>query len=115
MINLDGILAYKGVYVLSTINERTKMLKGTHYACCLISGPSPVWGVWSISGRFIRFAASRHQIEEAYPKLVWRRKMASWTLRDVEDHTVKARITELEETFGSAIDRNPVKHASKEA
>lgn len=93
--DLDPILAYKGVWALCTVNQKTEELKATHYASCLIAGSYPVWGVWTVLGKFLRFHGSRTDIEEAYPRLVWRRKMATWSLHDITDKSVATRRHEL--------------------
>jgi hypothetical protein len=104
--DLSGVMSYKGVYALSTINHKTGQLKATHFACCVISGPRPVWAVWNVSGRFQRFFGLKSEIESHYPQLVWRRKMAAWNLTSVHNPDVKTRIHELEETYHSTIKRD---------
>ena len=101
---ISTLMAYKGVYVLCT-RGREGRLKATHYASVLIGGSTPLWGIWLVSGRFVRFASSRHMIEEAYPRLVWRRKMATWACTDVTDKSVETRRAELEVTYGKHIAR----------
>jgi hypothetical protein len=97
--DLSGIHGFKGVYALGTLNPDTKRLRATHYAVCLVYGREPTWGVWLVDGRFLRFASSRAQIERAYPKLVWRRKMAEWNLNNVDDLDVKRRKQYLREMY----------------
>lgn len=100
---LDPILAYKGVYALCTTDKSGRLLKATHYASVLVGGSSPLWGVWTVRGKFLRFYSFRSQIESTYPKLVWRRKMATYSLIDITDKSVESRRAELETVYGRAI------------
>lgn len=95
-MNLSNIMAYKSVYALNTLNEKTGKLKATHYACCLVGGSSPVWGVWTVAGRFLRFHSGRDSIAREYPKLTWRRVMARWSLADDRNFSNrKARLLDM--------------------
>lgn len=97
-MNISQIMAYKSVYALSTLNEKTKKLKATHYACCLAGGRDPIWGVWTVTGRFIRFHNGRESISKEYPTLVWRRVMARWQMEDPTDYTNrKKRVVNMTE------------------
>ena len=58
-----------------------------------------------MAGKFVRFASSRAQIERAYPKLVWRRKMATWQCTDVENKSVVQRREELAQLYGQEVKR----------
>jgi len=100
---LGPILAYKGVWALCTTNKDGDALKATHYASCLISGNRPIWGVWTVAWKFLRFYGSRLDIEEAYPRLVWRRKMATYLLQDITDKSVAARRSELAQVYKKAV------------
>lgn len=118
-ITLEHVLSYKSVYALTTVvakkgSDRDR-LKATHYAVCLVNGRVPLWGVWTVGGRFQRFFKSRQEIADEYPKLVWRRKMASWNLRDVADKTVELRVEELEDFYGKKTGRDRQSTKSKEA
>jgi hypothetical protein len=95
---LKDLLAYKGVYALCTVGKE-RQLKATHYAACLISGQNPVWVIHTVNGKFVRFAGSRAQIEEQYPKLVWRRRMATWTLTNAEHKPLPQRRQELAQRY----------------
>lgn len=83
-MEIRGLLAHRNVYVLSTIGSNGQ-LKGTHYTCCLSYGSNPVWGVWTIRGKFLRFYGSRGQIRDAYSDLVWRTHTGTWTLAKTSD------------------------------
>ncbi len=100
---LNEIMTYKSVYALCTVNRIGQVLKATHFCCVLIGGSRPLWGVWLSSGKHLRFASSRLQIAEAYPKLVWRRKMATWTLADMTDKSVESRRHELADRYGHRV------------
>ncbi len=97
---LDPILTYKGVWALCTTDKTGKVLKATHYCSVLVAGRDPMWGVWLVSGKFVRFAGSRTQIENAYPRLVWRRKMATYQLIDTTDKSVETRRAEIATVYG---------------
>lgn len=90
---LKGVMTYRGIHVLYTVQKNAK--KATHYACCMIYGRNPLWIVWNVHGKFIRFAGSREQIEQAYPTHRWARKSATWSLVRVperdEDADVRRR------------------------
>lgn len=103
--NLHDIMAYRGIHALCSVSKDNK-LTATHYACCLVGGNHPVWAVWTVRGKFLRFYTYKSDIEKAYPNLVWRRKMASWSLRDVSDHTPEQRRAELEKAYGSGEDES---------
>lgn len=98
--DLDEIFAYRGVYALCTTSKDGQALKATHYASVLIGGAYPTWGVWTVGRKFLRFASSRAQIENAYPRLVWRRKMATWSAIDLDDKSIDRRRDELQQRFG---------------
>jgi hypothetical protein len=97
---LDPILTYKGLYALCT-QDKSGLLKATHYTCVLVGGNTPIWGVWTVQGRFLRFHPGRRHIEKTYPKLVWRRRMATWALADIEAKSVQDRRNELKEHMGT--------------
>jgi hypothetical protein len=101
---LETLRAYRGVYVLCTVERgKPRKLRATHYAMCLISGAKPVWGVWKITGAFLRFHGGKTEVERAYPRLIWKRHMASWQCVDMTDKSLAARRLELETTFGKQI------------
>ena len=95
---LGAIMAYRGVYALSTITTEGR-LRATHYATCLVGGRDPMWGVWTVNGVFQRFFGSRDQIARSYPKLTWRRKNATWHMVEVNDMDAKAKKRELASLF----------------
>jgi hypothetical protein len=96
---LGAIMAYRGVHALCTVAKETDMLRATHYATCLIYGREPVWGVWTVHGVFQRFFSSRTEIANAYPRLVWRKKQATWNLIGVHDMDVTERRKELKQIY----------------
>ena len=96
---IGNIIGYRTVYVLSTINAATGMLKGSHYAAVVCYGASPLWGVWTISGKFVAWHGSRKQVEEHYPYLTWRRRATQWALVDLEDHDIEQRKKELQDFY----------------
>lgn len=82
--SLQAIMAYRTIYVLCTIGESGKLV-ALYYACVLISGRSPIWGIASVkTGKFVRYLGSRTQVENAYSHLTWRRMQAAWTLGNVQ-------------------------------
>ena len=94
---------YRTIWVLATLNKAGNRLKGTHYAVCLRLGRPPTWIVTTINGRFIRFAASRQQIEADYPDHVWRPKAARWrfsALASEDEQTSEGRDHYLLQHFG---------------
>lgn len=99
---LDAVLAFKGVWALSLINDNGHAYKATHYATVLVYGRYPLWAVWTVQGRFVRFAASRKQIEDDYPHLTWMRKMARWQMFAIDDEDAKVshRLGVLETMYG---------------
>ena len=102
--DLDPILAYKGVWALCTRGD-DGLLKATHFTVVLVLGRSPIWGIWTVDGKFIAFAGSRNQIERRYPHLTWRRRMATWQMADITDKSVEKRRAELKETYGKNLPR----------
>jgi hypothetical protein len=80
---IGAILGHRGVHILAQLTKDGTQLKGTHYAVVLIGGSHPLWGVWTIAGRFIRFFGGKVEIEEAYPNHVWRRHPARWVFEDL--------------------------------
>jgi hypothetical protein len=87
----EHIETFKSIWALCTLNKATGELSATHYALVQVGGSNPMWAVYTIQGRFVRFAGSRAQIERAYPKLRWRRWMARWDLLDADNISVDAR------------------------
>ena len=102
---LETLMMYKGLYALCTVDKDGKALKATHFCGVMIGGPSPVWAIWLVDGRFVRFANSRAQIEKMYPHLTWRRRMATWHCSDVTDKSLGTRRAELEDRYGKRIAR----------
>ena len=100
---LDPILAYRGVWVLCTTNKHGTVLKATHYASCLVMGRAPLWGIWSVGGRFLRFYGARTEIEADYSRLVWRRKMARFTLESLRNHSLALRRAQLKDAYGKPL------------
>jgi hypothetical protein len=105
--NLGDVIAYRGVYVLGTtrLNPDTGRMKlvASHYASCLVFGKSPLWAVWTAGGKFLRFYSFRSDIARAYPRLIWRRRMASWSLMAVDDLKPAARKASLADRFNAKL------------
>lgn len=79
-------LVYRGLHVLCTVNKKME-LTATHFALCLVGGPSPMWGVWTVSNsKFQRFFGFRSEIEDQYPNRVWRRVMAQWSMHGIVNY-----------------------------
>jgi len=95
----DVLRVYKSVYALCTTGKEGKVLRATHYAAVLVHGAHPIWGVWSITGKFLRFANGRTQVESMYPKLVWRRWMLTWQCIDASNKSLEQRRFELERLY----------------
>jgi hypothetical protein len=105
---LDPILHYRGVWLLCSTDKYGRLLKGRYYCSCLISGSAPLWAVWTVGGRFLRYYGSRTQIELDYSRLVWRRKMASWTLDSLHDHSIAERREQIAATYNAALPKERV-------
>jgi hypothetical protein len=87
---LREFLVYRGLHVLCTLNK-DKGLTVSHYALCLVGGVTPMWGVWTVNGRFLRFHSRKSEIERAYPNRVWRRVMAQWALDGIASQSAAKR------------------------
>jgi hypothetical protein len=48
---------------------------------------------------FSGFFSSKEQVQKAYPKLVWRRKNATWSMVRIDDMDAKAKKAELAVLF----------------
>lgn len=100
---LSDVLAYRGIHVIGTVRFNKELdknvLTASHYASCLVFGKNPLWGVWAANGKFLRFYGHKTEIMEAYPKRVWRRKMASWHLLAVDDLPADKRRAVLREKY----------------
>jgi hypothetical protein len=97
---IDSLRGYRSVYALCTTDKDGRALKATHIASVLIGGPNPTWGVWTVRGKFQRYHSSRADIEETYPRLTWRRIMATWAAVDMHDKSLEKRRFELEDLYG---------------
>jgi hypothetical protein len=100
--DLEKIMSFKGIHALCTVNK-DGMMQASHYACCLVYGRNPLWGVWSLNGRFQRFYGSKQDIEDNYPHLTWRRIMARWQLKDDADSVAEARRKALSKELRKAL------------
>lgn len=100
---IGHIIGYRTVYVLSTINAKTGLLKGSHYAAVVCYGPAPLWGVWTIKGKFLAWYGSRKQIENTYSNLTWRRRATQWEMVDMEDHGLERRREELQKFYHTPV------------
>lgn len=103
---LNDVMAYRGVHVLGTVRtnqEGRQVLTASHYCSCLVGGKSPLWGVWNARGKFERFFNFKSDIAHCYPHLVWRRKMAQWSLAVIDDLKVEARRRALAERYRAEI------------
>ncbi len=102
LVSFQDILMYKGVWALCTYNEKKEELRATHIAIYLVGGRDPMWGVWLLKEgglKFLRFAATRSQIERAYPQLTWRRKMSPFQLQALDDVKLDVRRANLTEKY----------------
>ena len=88
--NLENIFTYKSVWALCVINKDGR-LRATHYASCYVAGRAPVWGLWTINGKFVRLFNGRESIIQSYPGHVWRRWMMKWGLKDDADTSAAER------------------------
>jgi hypothetical protein len=101
---LGAVMAFKGVWALSVLDTdkdtgHIGIRRATHYACCLIAGSNPVWGVWTVRGVFQRFFSYRTDIAAAYPDLVWVRKVATWSLTDIREMSTELKRATLAEKY----------------
>ena len=105
--NLGDVIAYRGVYVLGTakFNEDTgrNKLVASHYCSCLVFGKNPLWAVWTANGKFLRFYGAKSAIALAYPKLIWRRRMAEWSLLAVNDLRPVQRRAVLQDRYKAKV------------
>jgi hypothetical protein len=104
--SLSDVMGFRGVHVLGTMRydeDGRAQLTASHYASCLVFGPRPLWGVWTAAGKFLRFYAFKEEIAKAYPKLIWRRRMASWQLLAVDDLKADARRRFLGDKYKSPV------------
>lgn len=100
--DLSEVRTYKGVHALCTVKANGD-LKATHFASLLIGGSRPTWGIWNANGKFLRYSGSKQQIADSYPKLVWRRVMATWGCIDPQHKTVATRRIELIGLYGGTL------------
>lgn len=104
---LNDVMAFRGVHVLGTMrypdDGGKATLAASHYASCLVFGKNPLWGVWTAAGKFLRFYSFKSEIAHAYPKLIWRRKIASWALMAVDDLQPDARRKFLGDKYHAAV------------
>ena len=73
-------------------------------------GRTPIWGLWTVGGRFLRFYGSRTEIEADYSRLVWRRKTARFTLESLRNHSLAMRRDQL-----NSADNKPLPKTEKAA
>jgi len=102
---LDPILAYRGVWILASTTKTGQLLKGRYFASCLVMGRQPIWGVWHVGGKFARFYGSRTEIEADYSRLVWRRKMAQFTVKSLRHHSLAQRREQLGDAYKKPLPR----------
>lgn len=96
---MRDFLVYRGLHVLCTVNKKME-LTATHFAIYLGGGRTPMWGVWSAANsKFLRFHSSREAIAEAYPKLVWKRIMAQWSMDKITDYSWEQRRQQMQELW----------------
>jgi hypothetical protein len=110
--DLRDMLAFRGVWILATTRfdkERSRdILTASHLAMCVAYGNRPLWLVTTAKGRFVRFFNHRSEIATAYPDLVWRRKMAEWAFKGINNVPAPARKRMLAEKFKTALPDNEV-------
>jgi hypothetical protein len=87
---VENILGYRSVWVLATLSKDGTQLRATHYAICLVMGRPPLWGVFTINGKFLRYASGRDMIHEQYPNHVWRRVPARWQFDELDPSSKQA-------------------------
>lgn len=86
---LAKIAAFRGVYVLCRVNVKEKKITAQYMTACLVTGRTPMWGVFDLNGIARRFFPSRAAVEEAHPALVWRRYLAQWEMAEVVEVKTK--------------------------
>ena len=69
-------------------------------------GRTPIWGLWTVGGRFLRFYGSRTEIETDYSRLVWRRKTARFTLKSLRNHSLAMRRDQLKSADNKPLPKN---------
>lgn len=80
---VQHILGFRSVWVLAQLSKDRQTLRATHYCVCLVMGRPATWGVFTIGGKFLRYATSREQISEVYSNHVWRRVPARWQFEEL--------------------------------
>jgi hypothetical protein len=105
--DLRDMLAFRGVWILATTRfdkaRNRDILTASHLAMCVAGGRNPLWLVTNAKGRFVRFFNHRSEIANAYPDLVWRRKMAEWHFGRINDLPAPVRKRMLAEKFKNHI------------
>lgn len=98
---LGSLFSYRTVHALCTAItiEGKRRLTATHFAVCLTLGQDPIWGVWTVHGKFLRFYGRKSAVAEAYPHLVWRTKQATWSMVDVHDMDHEAKEKQLKSLY----------------
>lgn len=96
---LQELATFRTIYALCDLrrtDDGGEILNASHYAICLTAGNQPLWAVLSArTGRIDRWAGSRAQIEEAFPRKSWRKKTSTWSLDAVGEHLERAEIVRL--------------------
>lgn len=81
---------YRGIWALSTVNAKG-ILRATHMTWIIVYGRQPIWVVYTVAGKFVRYAGSRRGVEKAFPSLVWRRWMVRWAMIDAHNYSIDKR------------------------
>lgn len=97
-----SLSSYRGVWALGTISRETGRLRATHFAFPIVGGREPLWQVFTVYGRFVRYAADRAMVEAKYPTLVWRRWMVEWSapVSEFRNHDIPERLDAAEQRTG---------------
>jgi len=82
VVTLQSVEAFRTIYALCDISPKTKRLKASHYATCLVAGRTPLWGVFDLDGKLIWFFESRSGLEHAphFKHKAWRTKQCAWRM-----------------------------------
>lgn len=82
--DIQQVFAFRTMHILCDINKSKGTLRAIYYATVLQMGRSPTWGVFSVkTGKLLRFASSREQIGQIYPKYTWRQIHSKWNIGDL--------------------------------
>ena len=91
MKQIGIIEGFRSVWTLNDHNAKKGTLKATHLAYIICYGKNPTWVVYTMDGKFVRYASGRPMIEKFHPNKAWRRIMAHWGMVAAENYSIPER------------------------